>query len=85
MVQVVENVEERVLGLCQAGKFLHVIYDEHVYRLVEVDEVVHRVFPHGVRVLHLEQVCGDIQHPFFGMQFLDFRANGIYQMCFAHA
>ena len=58
--QVVENVEERLLGLCCAHPFLYVIYDEHVDGLVESDEVVYRVLQHRVGVLHLEETRANV-------------------------
>ena len=51
----VEYVEERVLGLGQTGKFLHIVDNQYVDSLVEVDEVVYGVFPYGIRVLHLKR------------------------------
>ena len=47
----IEYVEERVLGLGQTGKFLHIVDNQYVNSLVEVDEVVYGVFPYGIRVL----------------------------------
>ena len=42
----IEYVEERVLGLGQTGKFLHIVDNQYVDSLVEVDEVVYGVFPY---------------------------------------
>ena len=38
----IEYVEERVLSLGQASKFLHIVDNQYVDGLVEVDEVVFR-------------------------------------------
>lgn len=58
----IEDVEEGVLRACGGHPFLNIIHDEHVYRLIEVDEVVHLVGLNGIRILHLKQSCTDIQH-----------------------
>lgn len=56
LVQVVEDVEERVLCLGNPCKFLNIINNQHVNGLVEIDEVVGRIVTYRIGVLYLEQV-----------------------------
>ncbi len=79
LVQVVEDVEERVLRRDEvlAGKLLDVVDDEHVDALVEVDEVVQSVLTHGIGVLHLELIGGDVEHALGGVVLEDLEADGL--------
>ena len=85
LMQVVEDVEERVLRLRYPRKFLYVVNDEHVNGLVEVDEVIDRIVAHRVGILHLKQMGGHVEHPLIRIQFFDFGADGVHQMRLAHA
>lgn len=59
----VENVEKGVLRtLLVAGELLYVVDYQHVYHLVEVDEIVHLLVQNGRCVLCLEFVHGDVEH-----------------------
>ena len=77
-------MEERVLGLGQTGKFLHIVDNQYVNSLVEVDEVVYGVFPYGIRVLHLKKVGGNVQHTLCRVKFFDFGPDSVYQMSLSH-
>ena len=77
LVKVVEDVEEGELCLLQAGKFLNVIDDEDIDALVEGDEVVDGVLAYAVCVLHLEEVCRDVEDAQLRVQFLEARADGV--------
>ena len=54
LVQVVEDVEEVVLGLGESRKFLYVVNNQDIDALVEVNEIVRGVVAHRIGVLHLE-------------------------------
>ena len=84
LVQMVEDVEECVLRLFRADKFLHVIKEKDINGLVEVDEVGQRVLAYGVHKLHLEKVGRDVENAFLRIEFLDAQADGIDEVGFAH-
>ena len=78
--EVVEDVEERVERLRLPLPLLYVVDEEHVYRLVEVDEVVGGVVEHGVGVLRLEEACADVEHPLLGVQLQGLQSDGVEQV-----
>ena len=49
-------MEEGVLCLQFSTQFLHVVDDQHVNLLIEGDEVVRLVLPHGISILNREQM-----------------------------
>ena len=55
--QVVEDMEEGIDRALGSGPLLHIVDDEHVDGLVEVDKIVDGVLTAGVRELHLEEAC----------------------------
>ena len=58
--EMVEDVEESVLCFRCTHPLLDIIHDEHVYGLVEADEIVERVFQYCIGVLHLEKTRRNI-------------------------
>ena len=54
LMQMIEDVEERVLRFGNACKFLDIVNNQNVDCLVEVDEVVGRIVTYRVGVLYLE-------------------------------
>ena len=73
-------MEERIKGLRRRSPLLNIIHNEQVDGLVEIDEVVHRVLPHSIRILHLKQASGHIEHAVLGIHLLTTHANGIDEM-----
>ena len=73
LVQMVEDVEESILGTL-AHQVLDVVYDEDVDALVKRDEVHDAVALDGVHVLGFELVAGDVQHL---EAFFEFDADGL--------
>lgn len=66
------------------GDFLDVVDDEHVYRLIEIDEVVRRVMDDGVGVLCLEKMSRHKEHALLRIEFLEPYAKRVDQVGFAH-
>ena len=54
LMQMIEDVEERVLRFGNACKFLDIVNNQNVDCLVEVDEVVGCVVAYGIGILYLE-------------------------------
>lgn len=82
--EVVEDVEECVLGFRFADELLYVVDDEHVDALVEVDEVVGLLGLDGIGVLQQEDVGGDVDDAFFGVALFDGYAYRVGEMGFAY-
>ena len=78
--EVIKDMEERVECLGRVHPLLDVINNQHINRLVEVDEIIGRVMTHGIRELHLEQSCRDIKHPFLGIGLLATYTDSVDQM-----
>ena len=85
-MQIVENLEEGILGTLLLGEFVDVVNNEHVNRLIvpqEVNEIV--VQADSVHKLGLETVCADIEDYLVGILLLDGDADGMRQVGFAKA
>src|SRR3712207_5266019 len=54
LVQMIEDVEERILSFSNARKFLNVINDQNVDCLVEIDEIISRIVSYRIGVLYLK-------------------------------
>ena len=85
LVEVVEDMEECLLGSFHAGELLHVVDDEDVDTLVEGNEIVDAIFAHAISILHLEEVCRDIEYAFLGVEFLQAVADGVDEVRLADA
>ena len=81
-MQVVEYVEESILGAL-AQEVLDVVHYEDVDSLIESDEVHDAVAFHGIHILRLEFVSGDIQHLQVLETLFDVNADGLGDMRFA--
>ena len=75
--EVVEHVEERVLRAFSRDPLLHIVNDEQVNGLVELDEIIDGVLPGGIDILHLEQAGTDVEHALLRIELLRAVANGI--------
>ena len=86
LVQMVENLEESLLGFgLVAGYELDVVDDEHVNSLVEPVEVVEVVALHGLHILLVEGVGADVDDDFVGEVDFGLDADGVDQVGFAEA
>ena len=81
----VKDMEKRVLRLSLSGKFLHIVQDQYVYTLVEIDEIIRVVRTYGIRILDLEQMGRDVQDSFLRIQFFHPRADSIDEMGLTHS
>lgn len=76
-MQVVEYLEEGILGAGLVGKLVHIVYDQYVHRLVVVLEVGYGVLDDRVHVVGLESVCSHVKHYLVGELLLDLYADGL--------
>ena len=80
--EVVEDMEERILRLDGRHPLLDIIHDQDVDSLIEVDEIVGRIVPHRVGVLHLKEARGDIEHTLLRIELLGTHTDGIERWVF---
>ena len=59
-MKMVEDMEERVLSTSSSRQFLHIIKNEDINCLIEINEVVLFVLQAGIAELHLEDAGADI-------------------------
>jgi hypothetical protein len=83
-MQMIEYMEESVLGSCFSRKFLNIVNNQYFNGLVEIHKVVDRIISHCIGVLNLKRIGRHIKHPFIGMHLFGFYANGIGQVSFSH-
>ena len=82
----VEDVEERVLGLCLAGQLLDVVDDEDVDALVEAEELIDvSARSLGRGVLSLKIACGDVEHTPAGIVLGKFQSQALQKVRLAAA
>ena len=62
LLQVVEDMEERILRTFQSCEILDIIDDEHIHRLIEIEEIRDPVLLTRVLELQLKSVRRYIQH-----------------------
>ena len=77
----IENMEECGNSLLGSSPLLNIVDNQHVYRLVEIDEVVDRVLTAGIGKLHLKQTGRDVEHTFLWVSFLATEAYSINKVC----
>ena len=73
----IEDMEEGGDGLLSGGPLLHIIDNQHIDGLIEVDEVVDRILSTGIGKLHLEQTGTDIEHAFLRIHLLAAHTDGV--------
>ena len=78
--QMVEDMEERCDRLLSRCPLLHVIDNQHINCLIEVDKVIDRILSAGIGKLHLEQTGADIEHTLLRIHLLAAHANCIDQV-----
>ena len=76
----IEDVEEGGNSLLGSSPLLYVIDNQHVDRLIEIDEVVNRVLTTGICELHLKQTCRNVEHTFLRIGLLTAQTDGIDEM-----
>ena len=73
-------MKEGIKGLGLSCPLLNIIHYQHVYCLIEVDEIVGGVVKHRLYILVLEEACADIQHSLLGISLLGQHTDGIDKM-----
>lgn len=53
--EVVEDMEEGIQCLRLTSPLLDIIHNQHIDRLIEVDEIIARIMEHGIGILGLER------------------------------
>src|SRR5215211_6786548 len=81
LVERVEGVEERLLGLDLVLQKLYVVHQEHVVLPVALLELQGRVIPHGVYEVVGELLAGHVTDAHAGVLILDVVAHGAQKMC----
>jgi hypothetical protein len=66
-MEMIENVEESILGLLLPCKLMNVINDEHVNHLVEVEEIILVIVPDRFDKLRLEFVGIHVKDSLIGV------------------
>ena len=78
-------MEERVLRTLQSRKILDIINNQHINRLVEIQEIRDTVRLGSLLVLQLESVCTHVQHTRLRVQHTNLVADGIGQVRLTHS
>lgn len=78
----IENVKESILGFLFPGKLLHIIQDQYIDHLVEMEKIITIVIPDRLNELRLELVSIDIQNNLIRIPFLYLNPDSLRQMCF---
>ena len=80
LVQVVEYLEEGVLGAGLVGELLYIVNYQYVHRLVVVQEVGYCILDDRIHIMCLEVVGSNVEHYLVGKPLLDVYAYGLGQM-----
>ena len=83
-MQVIENMEECVLCSGFSRKFLNVVNQKYIYRLIEIEEIILRVVPYRVGVLNLESICRNVEHSFARVHLFCHNSDGIGKVSFSY-
>lgn len=83
LVQVVENMKEDILCFLFVGEVVHIVQDQDIHHLVEMDEIIGRMAFEGIHKLLGKPLGADVQHRFVGEQLTNLVANGLGQVGFA--
>ena len=78
--KVVEDMEEGIQRLRLTSPLLDIIHNQHIDRLIEVDEIIARIMEHGIGILGLEKTGTHIEYTLLRIHLLRFQADGIHQM-----
>src|SRR5690606_11201023 len=85
LMQLVEDMEEHLLSLLPARKELHVVEYEKIDLQVEVLEVLQLIILQSIQELVGEVVLVDVKDYLIGKVVLNVVADGLNEVCFAHA
>src|ERR1700733_12931593 len=84
-MQMIENGKKGILGLLRTVDELHIIDDQYVHQLVEMDEIVDGIVSAMVDELVDELFGAYIQYHFMLVQALDLISDSLRQMRLAQA
>ena len=73
-------MEEGIQCLRLTSPLLDIIHNQHINRLIEVDEIIARIMEHGISILGLEKTGTHIEHTLLRIHLLRFQTDGIHQM-----
>ena len=77
-------MEESLLSL-SGSELLNVVDDKHIYRLIEVYEVILSVIAHRINKLRFEKMCRNIEYTLIGIELQELVPNGRNKVSFAHS
>ncbi len=75
-------MKESILCFLFPGKLLHIIQDQYIDHLVEMEKIITIVIPDRLNELRLELVSIDIQNKLYPEPFLYLNPDSLGQMCF---
>ncbi len=74
-------MEEGIQRLRLTSPLLDIIHNQHIDRLIEVDEIIARIMEHGIGILGLEKTGTHIEHTLLeDTSASRFQTDGIHQM-----
>ena len=83
-MQMVEYLEECILGRVLLCKFVNIIDDEYIYRLVEVQEVCKFVLDSdSIHILGHEDICCNIKDNLLREFSLYLKTDSLCKVCFS--
>ena len=85
LLEMVEDMEERVLRALEPRKILDVIHDKHIHRLIEIQEIRDAVCLGGILVLEFESVRADIEHAELRVDEPCLVSDSIGEVCLPHS
>ena len=85
MLQVVEDVEEGILRSLESRKILDIIYNQDIYRLIEIEEIRDFVILRGILILEFEGIGGNIEYTCFGVLHFNLITDSVCQMGFPYS
>ena len=76
-------MEKRILRGSLPCQLVNIVQNQHIYQLIEVQEIVNLVLAHGFRELRLEDIGRHVQHHLIRVVLLYFHTDCLCQMRFA--
>ena len=80
LLEIVEDMEEGILGSFETREILNIIHNQHIYRLIEIEEIGDAVALRSVLILELEGVCAHVEHTRMRIEQLNLISDGVCQV-----
>src|SRR5690606_10227290 len=82
-MQMIENMEENILGPFFASKIMNIIHDDHIHGLVKINEIVDRIVLQRIYKLLTEPFAGHVYNQFIRQLLFDLITDGLHQVRFS--